>query len=149
MEKILIQLDEDPTIATEPLGEGNTTLIKSIIDSALEAKQARSKPAKTPDDRLTNMAIAALLESPDGMSAADLLLASDSDNIISLVLKIRNRLKRDNIYTLEKGKRDRKPVYIIKMVSDTCPSPDRASEYPYETESCVDDLPNSGAMGDM
>jgi len=104
VERILLKLNEDPRPPHPELTPENQAVIQSIIDTAVMAKKL--KGPKGPS-KFVLQAIEALSDSPAGLTARELLLASDSDNIVSLLSQIRKQLKRDNIYTLaKKGKGD-------------------------------------------
>ena len=73
------------------------------------------KATKQASIRETASAIEALLNNPLGITKGELLAASDSEHLSSIILRIRNMLKVDNIYTLEKrGKRDSTIYYLTK-----------------------------------
>ena len=97
----------------------NEAMIAEIIEVAKKAKAASDakKEAKKASVRETEAAIEALLGAPGGLSKAELLAASDCVNISSIVIRIRNRIKRDNIFTLvKKGKGD-STVYFLKKTT--------------------------------
>jgi len=119
MSHIPIQLIEEPPIPNPQLTDDNIDTIKSILSKAVEAQKARQQKnnEKTAADKGTEAAIAELLESPEGVSRANLLAASESENIISLVIRIRNRLKKDNLYTLTKSGSGVSTIYCITKAS--------------------------------
>jgi hypothetical protein len=116
MSKIQIVLDENPVIPEPEFPAQVTDAIKSVIGKAVEAKRTREtkKNIKSAAARLTQSAIAELLENPDGVARSDLLAVAESDNIISLVIRIRNQLKRDKIYTLVKKGKSNSTIYFLQ-----------------------------------
>jgi hypothetical protein len=122
MDQIPVVLDEQATLP--PINIDNSMpLIAATIAQAAVAQKASIERAKTKaaSERLLLNTISELLQTPQGMSTADLLVASESELVGPLVLKIRNYLKRDNIYTLEKHGNGRKAIYVIKKASDNTP----------------------------
>ena len=116
MTRILIKLDEAPKAVEPQITDENEAVIAKIIDVAKKAKAASDakKSAKTASIRETEAAVEALLEAPNGLSKAELLAASDCVNISSIVIRIRNRIKSDKIFTLEKKGKGDSTVYFLK-----------------------------------
>jgi len=117
MNKIQIVLDENPIIPEPKFSSQVTDAIESVIQKAVEAKNVREakKNIKSATTRLTQSAIAELLENPlHGVPRSDLLAAAESDNIISLVIRIRNQLKKDKVYTLTKKGKGNSTIYFLQ-----------------------------------
>ena len=114
MDRIPIQLDEHPTIP--PIIISATGVMEAIIAKATEAQRAQleKRASKIAAEKIVLDAMSALLEAPAGISAVDLLVISESEKIGPLILKIRNRLKKDNLYTLEKRGQGKSAVYQIQ-----------------------------------
>jgi len=115
VQKIQIILDENPSIVVPEIVGEIETVIESVVQQATEANKATlaKKSAKAAANRLTLAAIVELLENPQGVSRADLLAASESENIISIVLRIRNELKKAAIYTLQKSGKGDSTIYFL------------------------------------
>jgi len=117
MNYIPIRLTENPSIPDPEITDDNLNTIRLLLSDAIEAQKIRQhkNDKKLAIDKNTISAIAELLENPDGIVRADLLTTAESENIISLVIRIRNRLKKDNLYTLKKrGKGSSTVYYTIK-----------------------------------
>ena len=116
MNKIQIVLDENPIIPEPEFSNQVTDVIESVIQKAVEAKETREakKNIKSATARLTQSAIAELLENPDGVPRGDLLAAAESENIISLVIRIRSQLKKDKVYTLVKKGKGNSTIYFLQ-----------------------------------
>ncbi len=77
-------------------------------------------------DAPTERVVAELLNSPDGLPARDILTIHEAVDLSPTILKIRKYLKKDNLYTLEKRKRNGNNMYYLKdskMVPDNGPLP--------------------------
>ena len=118
MEKILIQLDEGPVIAQTTIDHKTATMISRVIKMAVDAVKVKDAP--------TERVVAELLNSPDGLPARDILTIHEAVDLSPTILKIRKYLKKDNLYTLEKRKRNGNNMYYLKdskMVPDNGPLP--------------------------
>ncbi len=118
MSRIPIKLDENPSIPAPELTTQNRELIDSLLADSKAAKvlSDAKKAIKQAAVRETASAIEALLNDPLGLTKGDLLAVSDSEHLSSIVLRIRNALKEDNVYTLEKrGKKDSTIYYLTKV----------------------------------
>jgi|19_taG_2_1085344.scaffolds.fasta_scaffold53271_3 hypothetical protein len=115
MTQIPIILDEKPSIIVSEVSGHVDTVINAIVQQSVEANKATlaKKNAKAASEKLTFAAITELLENPQGVSRSDLLAVSESENIISIVLRIRNKLKKDSIYTLQKRGKGDSTVYFL------------------------------------
>jgi hypothetical protein len=93
-------------------------LINKLLDKAIAANllTLRRKTRQTASIRLTKAAIVMLLESPNGITPGELLGITESENLSPVVLKIRNYLKKDNLYTLVRYIQNKKPRYRIDPV---------------------------------
>jgi len=114
-QKIPIILDENPSIVVPEIKGHIGTVINAIVQQAIEANKATlaKKNAKAASEKFTFAAITELLENPQGVSRGDLLAVSESENIISIILRIRNKLKKDAIYTLQKRGKGNSTVYFL------------------------------------
>jgi len=118
-EEITVNLEEHPTINLDADISDKVQDIRSeILKNAKEAKEV--KDAKSKEKMLaireTQNAIVALLESPPGLTKQELLLASDTENLSSIVIRIKNYLKKQNLYTLKKRKRNKITYYYLDPI---------------------------------
>jgi hypothetical protein len=123
MERILINLDEDPSLPSFQIPPNINKLIISTVEDSYKSKKVKqeSQQAKTAKQRSTLQAISELLKY-GSVNRANLLAAGEAINISSLVIRIRNQLKKEGQYTLEKqGKGDNTIYYLAKMESDSDP----------------------------
>ena len=116
MERIPIKLREKLSLPHIIISEQAEAALQFIIQKAKEAKEARASKTKKADDRILQSAIAALLESPNGISRTDLLAISESNNLISIVAKLRHYFRVNNIYTLIKRGSGDSTTYIIEKL---------------------------------
>lgn len=120
MNRILIQLDEDPRISQSKFGHDVQNTINNIILQARDAQQARIArlESKVAAERELQAALEILYENPAGVTRSDLLAAADADNIISLNIRIQSYLKKHKIYTLRKRGKGSATIYFLQKLSD-------------------------------
>ena len=94
------------------LSQGNVDAIASIIRAA-KAVQSAKQPAKAWADRITNQIIIQLLETPGGLTRRDLLTIAETDNISSIIIRIRNKLRASNQYRLNKNGSGDDTLYFL------------------------------------
>lgn len=121
IEHIQVILDEQIPNFDLQLDAETSSKIESLVRASISAKALRSRQ----EDRYASLAIAELLESPRGLTVAELLGVTESNNILSLISRIRKHLKSDNIYTLRKtGRKGDSRYMLIRRVSDNDPLSD-------------------------
>ena len=124
-ERITVILDEDPEILSSDivqLTDINKATIASIVGKATEAMQIRkerenAKAAKrSAEERQMESILLAMLEAPNGVTKADILVAAETDTFIAATNKFRAYLRRKNAYTLKKRTVDKKPLYVLDPI---------------------------------
>lgn len=100
------------------LTPSNEQILNTLLGKHREANAAKAtkKDAIDAMDALARQTVAALLDAPNGLTRGELLMASDCESIISITQKIRNYLKKDNIYTLKKYKKGSVVTYRLEKL---------------------------------
>ena len=124
-ERITIIVTDNPIIMTPSVTTlSKTTLdrIAGIIKMITEASDIRkgrenAKAAKqTAQDRQMEAILLAMLESPTGITKGDILVAGEAVEFMATINKFRAYLRRNNVYTLKKSTKDKKPLYMLDPV---------------------------------
>jgi len=116
MERIPVQLEEQIQFSDHKIPVATLDLIHNIVKSATEAAKLKSHKEKLSDasTREIENIIAELLNNPGGLSKHELLACSESDNLSSLVLRIKNYLRKsDYEFILSKRRANSSTVYIL------------------------------------
>lgn len=115
--RIPINLYEKPILSDHKLSTENISQIQFIVSTAEQAQKATvaKKRAKTAADRQLEQLIEELLENPTGITANRILTIAECERLPPIIIRLRNRLKKDGKCTLErKGKNDSLIYYITK-----------------------------------
>lgn len=120
-EKMTIILDEKPKVIDVEIAnidEIRQAQVDEIIKRGLAAKQLEQAKAekKAAKQRQMEQVVIALLRSPDGLTKAEILGETESDNFISALGQIRGYLKHDNLYTLIKKRKAKVTRYLLDPV---------------------------------
>lgn len=120
---IKIQLSEQISLPNLVINTKNRVKIDEIIRLAKDAEATRTAARIEKVERKDNRdaecskALAALLDAPMGLTKSELIAASDSDCLSSLVIRINNKLKSENIYTLKKFTKDGIMYYRLNTIA--------------------------------
>lgn len=106
---IRVIVDEDASIPLNTLRPKTVNRIDELVDRLIESK---AKPIKNKGD-LQNGLIE-LLENPEGLTKKELLVACETENLSSTVLRLRNILKKDNEYKLVKFTKNKTRYYKLE-----------------------------------
>ena len=98
------------------LSNHNLSTTAEIVNRALESKNKRLQASaqKTISDKETDLAIDALMLNPGGISIRELLIAAECESVISIVARVRNRLKKEGKYVLSRKKRQKEIIYFLE-----------------------------------
>lgn len=120
-ERIPIIVDDNPTIITPLILEDtpeNQHLRRAIVKRAVEAQKVHIEKnnQKRADERQMQSVYLQLLEAPKGLTQGEILAATDSVNLISVLGRIRGYLKHNGLYTLEKRRIEKENRYYLDPV---------------------------------
>lgn len=104
------------------IDSGSLDNIKECIDNSLAARIENSKSfaKKLKNQRASRDIISELLVSPSGLSAKEILDISEFENLSSIILCVRNYMKKSEEYTnydLKKFKKNKETYYKLVYVS--------------------------------
>ena len=124
-ERITIIADEQLTILTPEITEiteANRSRIAVILRKAIEAAELRrgldekKRTKQAVQDRLMQVIMVTMLESPSGITKGDFLVAGETDDLLDITTKFRVYLRRNNIYKLKKRINNKQTVYILDPI---------------------------------
>jgi hypothetical protein len=109
--EIAIELDESVVVPDIDLG-ATIEVIAEVIANAKSAAATRAARKAAPNKQVQDV-LAALLESPQGLTPGELLASSDCENLSSIILRVRRHLSSANLYTLIKKRVQKQTIYIL------------------------------------